>query len=99
MKTLKITPLEKVFLDALIKALYAEPGFSDVDVTEIAHSSSLLSVNQAKGCFGSLCKKGVVNADSTGDFKDIIYLKRDYYGLHPDWSQEMDCESIEIQII
>lgn len=82
----ELTVLEYSVLKELIDLLYAEPGFSDVDVTDIAEKSGL-TINQVKGVVGSLTKKGIVCVGEE-DFEGIIYLDTKYFYLHPDWSEE-----------
>lgn len=55
-----ITTRENKLLQALIEALYAEPGFTDVDVNDLARSTKF-SVEVTKGLVGSLVKKGILD--------------------------------------
>ena len=77
------TEREAKFLKHLIAGLYAEPGFSDVDVKDIAKAAGF-TINEAKGILGSLCVKGVTCVED-GDFAGIIFLHDDWYNLHPEW--------------
>ena len=90
-EALNVTPLEKIVLTALVGLLYAEPGYSDVTVSDIAKSLGhgiLLegcgkSVKSVRGVLGSLVKKGLVVC---GDDEDhFIVLRKEHYGLHPVW--------------
>lgn len=81
---LTITNLEKEVLFAFIEELYAEPGFSDIGVSEIADKLEI-SYSKAKGIFGSLIKKKICFRDS--NFENIIYLDRPFWYLHPDWKK------------
>ena len=54
---ISLTDLEKKVLDTFIDLLYAEKGFSDVDVKDLA-AETTLKINVVKGVVGSLCKKG-----------------------------------------
>jgi DNA-binding MarR family transcriptional regulator len=80
------TELEFKVLTCLINSLYAEPGFSDVGVGEIATELGM-KVNTVKGVIGSLCKKQIVYADQ--DF-DVVVLDRGYWFLHPEWCSEVE---------
>lgn len=83
---LGLTELETLVLKSFIPLLYAEPGFSDVDVKDISYSTKL-KINQVKGVVGSLCKKGILYAEM-GDFQGLIYLSDDYWYLHPEWKEQ-----------
>ena len=80
------TDMEKKVLKNLIDQLYAEPGFSDVGVKDLA-SETKLSVNEVKGVIGSLTKKGIVSVGDK-DFGGLIYLNHKYYYLHPEWGKQ-----------
>lgn len=82
-KSITSTDLEYTVLVELIRCLYAEPGFSDVDCKELAANLEL-PVNRVKGVIGSLTKKGIVYVGED-DFADIVYLERKYWYLHPEW--------------
>ena len=76
-------PREAKFLKHLIANLYAEPGFSDVGIEDIAKTANF-TINEAKCILGSLCVKGVTYVED-GDFADIIFLHTYWYNLHPEW--------------
>jgi DNA replication protein DnaD len=78
------TDLETRTLNSLIKQLYAEPGFSDVDARDISNDIHY-SIKQIRGALGSLVKKGVVSIHTNDSNYDIIYLNESYYHLHPEW--------------
>ena len=80
------TDLETRTLNSLIKQLYAEPGFSDVDARDISNDIHY-SIKQVRGALGSLSKKGVVTVLDNESGYHIIYLNESYYHLHPKWSQ------------
>ena len=82
------TELEFKVLTCLINNLYAEPGFSDVDVREIAKKLEM-KVNTVKGVIGSLCKKQICYVGED-DYANIIYLDRGYWFLHPEWCDEVE---------
>lgn len=86
-KDLKLTELESKFIEVFIGLLYAEPGFTDVDVMDMS-KHMCVSVNTAKGVLGSLCKKGIVYAQEVRSNRqtiELISLHTDYYYLHPIW--------------
>lgn len=90
---LTITDLEKDVLFCLISELYAEPGFSDVGVSEIADKLEI-AINKVKGVVGSLCKKKICFIDD--DFENIVYLDRPFWNLHPVWKSEIKKSEIKI---
>jgi predicted transcriptional regulator len=81
----KFTDLETQVLDTLIEGLYAEPGFSDVDVHDIARDISTLPTKIIRGVLGSLVKKGIITIDRNDGGYDIIYLNESHWYLHPEW--------------
>jgi len=92
--TIKLTTLETVVLDELIKGLYAEPGFSDVSDADLV-SQTGIPAKSIRGVLGSLTKKGLIfqlTAKELGiddpycDFKTIVYLDEAHHNLHPEWS-------------
>jgi hypothetical protein len=87
---LNLTELESKTLTTFIGGLYAEPGFSDVDVNDL--SSELgISTKVLRGALGSLVKKGVVFVDESDSGYDIIYLNKSYWGLvNESWAEEAD---------
>lgn len=82
------TKLERDVLSSLINSLYAEPGFSDVDVKDIAELTGLSS-KVVRGVLSSLVQKGIITVDGGKDFTGLIYLNKDFYDIHPEWSKEM----------
>jgi hypothetical protein len=85
---LNLTELESKTLTAFVGGLYAEPGFSDVDVNDL--SSELgISTKVLRGALGSLVKKGVVFVDESDSGYDIIYLNKSYWSLvNESWAEE-----------
>ena len=85
---LNLTELETKTLTTFIGGLYAEPGFSDVDVNDL--SSELgISTKVLRGALGSLVKKGIVCIDSNDGNYDIIYLNKPYWSLvNESWAEE-----------
>ena len=85
---LNLTELETKTLTTFIGGLYAEPGFSDVDVNDL--SSELgISTKVLRGALGSLVKKDIVFVDENNSGYDIIYLNKPYWGLvNESWAEE-----------
>jgi hypothetical protein len=93
-ETLGLTPLETQALNALINGLYAEAGFSDVDANDIAAETGI-PTKTLRGVLSSLVKRGIVElipTDTWGAEKQyvIIYLREAYWGLHPEWKNEIN---------
>jgi hypothetical protein len=85
-----LTELESKTLTAFIGGLYAEPGFSDVDVNDL---SSILGISTKvlRGVLGSLVKKGIVFVDenSGGCGYDVIHMREKYwYLVSEEWANE-----------
>ena len=88
-QALNLTSNEASLLEALIKELYAEPGFSDVCVHELAGVIGLKG-KAAGGVVSSLVKKGIVwVSEPEDDIPAIIYLCGSYWYLHPEWKKEI----------
>ena len=91
----KLTKKETVFVTALVKGLYAEPGFSDVcpsDLFEVCGGDKAVA-----GLIGSLEKKGVIWIDDDQCHERyildrapmmFIHLEEDHYYLHARWAKE-----------
>ena len=85
---LNLTELETKTLTSFIQGLYAEPGYSDVDVNDIASDLSM-STKIIRGALGSLVKKGIVTIDTNDSGYDIIYLNTNYWALvNENWAEE-----------
>ena len=91
----EFTDKEKAVLKSLISGLYAEPGFSDVTVSDLITDE--LNSNAVRGFLSSLTEKTVVWSDdeyriSTDsgnmDGEVIIYLGENFYGLHKEWAAD-----------
>ena len=82
------TDLEFKVLTCLIDNLYAEPGFSDYGVNDLALKLGM-GTDTVKGVIGSLCKKQICYVGES-DFEDIVYLDRGYWFLHPEWCDEVE---------
>jgi len=88
-----LTVLEKQTLQAIINGLYAEPGFSDMDVNDLTRPTGQ-STRTLRGVLSSLIKKDYINIDdyyASGEYQ-IIYLNSNRYYLHPEWTVEYDTE-------
>ena len=73
---------------AVIGGLYAEPGFSDVDVNDLSKELEI-STKVLRGVLGSLVKKGIVSVDENGGGYDIIYMRESYwYLVNEEWAAE-----------
>ena len=88
MKNLNLTELEEQFLSALIDELYAEAGFSDVDINEISKETGV-STKILRGVQSSLVRKGIIDIYENSAGYQIIYLDRSYWYLHPEWKDEV----------
>jgi predicted transcriptional regulator len=85
---LNLTELETKTLNAFIGGLYAEPGFSDVDVNDLSKELEI-PTKVLRGVLGSLVKKGIVSVDENGGGYDIIYMREKYwYLVNEDWANE-----------
>lgn len=83
-----LTPLEVKTLSTFVDCLYAEPGYSDVDVNDISEELSI-PTKTIRGALGSLVKKGVVTVDRNDSGYDIIYLDKKYwYLVNESWAEE-----------
>jgi predicted transcriptional regulator len=88
MNELNLTELESKTLTAFIGGLYAEPGFSDVDVNDLS-SELEISTKVLRGVLGSLVKKGIVSVEENGGGYDIIYMREKYwYLVNEEWAAE-----------
>jgi predicted transcriptional regulator len=85
---LNLTELESNVLESFVSSLYAEPGFSDVDVNDISEDLGV-STKIIRGALGSLVKKGIVTIDTNDSGYDIIYLNTQYWPLvNENWAEE-----------
>jgi hypothetical protein len=83
-----LTTLEQTVLTAFINALYAEPGFSDVDAKDLSIVTGI-STRSIRGVLSSLVQKGYLNIDEANDAGYvIIYLNESKYYLHPEWRND-----------
>ena len=84
-----LTVLEKQTLQAIIDGLYAEPGFSDMDVNDLVRPVGKSS-RVLRGVLSSLIKKGYIFIDdscSSGNYQ-LIYLSESKYYLHYQWKDD-----------
>jgi DNA-binding IscR family transcriptional regulator len=85
---LNLTELESLTLTAFIGGLYAEPGFSDVDVNDLSKELEI-STKVLRGVLGSLVKKGIVSIEANGGGYDIIHMREEYwYLVNEEWASE-----------
>lgn len=98
MTNLTLTEKEALFIETFTGLLYAEPGFSDVDASDMIRelADHNLNRNAVAGLISSLTEKGVIHtelgADNGIDY-DIIYLNREE--LHPEWSEDNGVEFVD----
>jgi sugar-specific transcriptional regulator TrmB len=89
MQNLNLTEMEKQVLTALISELYAEPGHSDVDATDLSRITKI-PTKSIRGVLSSLVKKKIVSLEDTDDNTFIIvYLNEPFYYLHPTWKTQI----------
>jgi predicted transcriptional regulator len=83
-----LTHLETITLSTFVGCLYAEPGYSDVDVNDISECVNI-PTKSIRGALGSLVKKGVIFIDKNDSGYDIIYLNKPYwYLVNESWAEE-----------
>ena len=101
---LNLTDNETNVLASLIGQLYAEPGFSDVIVPEIA-SDIGMGGKACGGVVASLVKKGIVHVSEAEywmgkvEIPAIVYLNASYWYLHPDSQWEIEAKDWGIRTI
>ena len=93
---LNLTKLEERFLSCFIENLYAEEGFSDVTVSDIAEGLKE-STRKMRGVASSLIKKDIIFIEDMGQFQ-IVYLNDDYYHLHKIWGANQEQEKLKVAI-
>lgn len=87
---LNLTHLETITLNAYVSCLYAEPGYSDVDVKDLSEALNISS-KVIRGVLGSLVKKGVVSINTNDSGYDIIDLHTPYWHLvNENWAEEAE---------
>ena len=101
---LNLTEKETATLNALIKGLYAEAGFTDVTDLDLVNATGI-PAKSMRGVLSSLSKKGIIDVDTSAvedinwqrkievmpkvKFNSFINLKEEYYSLHPEWAAEI----------
>ena len=84
---LNLTELETITLSTFVGCLYAEPGYSDVDVNDISEELGI-PTKTIRGALGSLVKKGIITIDRNDSGYDIIYLNKNYWGMvNENWAE------------
>jgi DNA-binding MarR family transcriptional regulator len=84
----ELTELESKTLNTYVSCLYAEPGFSDVDVNDLSEELGISS-KILRGVLASLVKKGVVTLNKNESNYVIIDLNTKYwYLVNEDWAEE-----------
>jgi DNA-binding MarR family transcriptional regulator len=87
---LNLTELETKTINTFVGCLYAEPGFSDVDVKDLSEVTGI-STKSIRGALGSLVKKGVVTVNPNDSGYDIIDLNVRYWHLvNESWAEEAE---------
>jgi predicted transcriptional regulator of viral defense system len=96
MKNIKVTKLEKQVLEALASGMYAELGYSDMGIADVA-SDTGLDRKILRGVAGSLEKKGLISIDNREyeGYKNQInmhiwYLTSETQGLVEHWVGQED---------
>ena len=91
MKTIQVTKLEKQVLESLAGGMYAELGYSDVGIDDIAQDTGL-DRKVIRGVASSLIKKGLITIDDREPegYKNqmdmhIWYLTSETQGLVERW--------------
>ena len=101
---LNLTEKETATLNALIKGLYAEAGFTDVTDLDLVNATGI-PAKSMRGVLSSLSKKGIIDVDTSAvedinfqrkmevlpkvTFNSFINLTEEYYSLHPEWAAEI----------
>jgi predicted transcriptional regulator len=91
---IKVTELENKVLQAMVQGMYAERGFSDIGIEEIAEDTNL-SPKVIRGVGSSLVKKGLIYIDDRdGEYSNpnmhIWYLDSKLEPLVEHWKEEKD---------
>ena len=83
---LKLTDLEKFTVDSLIRQLDGERDFSAVAPEDLA-ADTKIPMQQIRGVLSSLVKKEIIHIDQRHKDVSIVYLRQEFYSLHPVWSK------------
>ena len=82
---LSLTTLETQVLESIIENLYAEPGFSDIDASDLSCETGI-STRSIRGVLSSLVQKNIIHIDDLfGTGHQIVYLTPSHWYLHPEW--------------
>lgn len=82
-----LTAMETQVMESLISLLYAEAFFSDVDAKDLSQDTGI-PTSKIRGVLSSLVQKGYVYIDDPGAGFQIVYLCKNKFYLHPEWSKE-----------
>jgi hypothetical protein len=98
MSELTLTNKEALFIETFVGLLYAEPGFSDVDASDMIRELAPKGLNNhaVAGLISSLEAKGVIETVDgiyQGIDFDIIYLNNEE--LHPEWSEDNGVDYVD----
>lgn len=88
---LNLTVMEKATLEALIECLYAEPGFTDVEVKDLSEHTKI-PLNKIRGVISSLVQKEIVfvyEENVNLQKYRFINLSSEYWYLHPEWKESL----------
>ena len=85
LQDLHLTESETIALTSIIGNLYAEEGYSDIDVNDISRDTNI-PTKSLRGTLSSLVKKGIIILDENDSKYVIIYLAEQFWYLHPTWS-------------
>jgi len=85
--TLPTVTLQEIdAINALVDSLYGDPGFSDVNVLDVACRLDVC-YEDARSLLSSLQAKGVVFFEKTdvSSAYDVVHLAPEWWHLHPEW--------------
>lgn len=92
-----LTEMEIVVLTKLADLMYAEIGFSDVNLKDLVLNTNIPE-KQIRGVLSSLIKKELLfkdTFDNWGDSKKtFFYLANDACGLVERWQEELEFKSV-----
>jgi hypothetical protein len=103
MEIIKVTKLEKQVLESLAHGMYAELGYSDMGIDEVAEDTGL-DKKIIRGVAGSLEKKNLISIDDRAGegYKNntsmhIWYLTERTQGLVSNWVKENNITSVILE--
>jgi hypothetical protein len=101
-----LTALEGTALQAIANGMYAELGFSDVNVHDVARATGI-KTSVLRGVLSSLVQKGHINMyertneygynSKDPDWSPIIYLQGAAVGLATEWVEYEGVEAATIK--